>query len=71
MLSIPMRPRRCAKGLEDMFIGYRLGVSDRLARKLSTTSATESMISIARDTTRNVRRWCAAGMPTPKAASGA
>jgi len=54
-----------------MFTVRRLGVSDRLARTLSTTNAIESMISVARDTTRNVKhwrdgtmikRWCAAGM---------
>ena len=59
------------EGLEQMFTVRRLGVSDRLARTLSTTNAIESMISIARDTTRNVKhwrdgkmikRWCAAGM---------
>jgi putative transposase len=59
------------EGLEDMFTVRRLGVSDRLARTLSTTNAIESMISVARDTTRNVKnwrdgkmikRWCAAGM---------
>jgi transposase-like protein len=59
------------EGLEQMFTVRRLGVSDRLARTLSTTNAIESMISIARDTTRNVKhwrdgkmikRWCATGM---------
>ena len=46
-------------------------MSDRLARTLSSTNAIESMISVARDTTRNVKHWrdgkmikrsCAAGM---------
>lgn len=59
------------EGLEQMFTVRRLGVSDRLARTLSSTNAIESMISVARDTTRNVKhwrdgkmikRWCAAGM---------
>ena len=59
------------EGLEDMFTVRRLGVSDRLARTLSSTNAIESLISVARDTTRNVKnwrdgkmikRWCAAGM---------
>jgi len=40
-----------------MFTVRRLGVSDRLARSLSTTNAAESMISVARDTTRRVKRW--------------
>lgn len=45
------------EGLDEMFTVRRLGVSDRLARSLSCTNAVESMISIARDTTRNVKRW--------------
>jgi putative transposase len=54
-----------------MFTVRRLGVSDRLARSLSSTNAIESMISVARDTTRRVKRWrdgamvkrwCAAGI---------
>jgi hypothetical protein len=49
----------------------RLGISDRLARSLTNTNMIESMISISRDTARNVKRWrdgtmikrwCAAGM---------
>jgi transposase-like protein len=59
------------EGLEDMFTVRRLGVTGRLAATLTTTNCVESMISIARDTTKNVRRWrdgkmikrwCAAGM---------
>jgi putative transposase len=59
------------EGLEDMFTVRRLGVGGRLAVSLTNTNCIESMISIARDTTRNVRRWrdgkmikrwCAAGM---------
>ncbi len=45
------------EGLDEMFTVRRLGVSDRLARSLSTTNAVESMISVARDTTRRVKRW--------------
>ena len=45
------------EGLEEMFTVRRLGVSDRLARSLSSTNVIESMISIGRDTTRNVKRW--------------
>jgi hypothetical protein len=49
----------------------RLGVGGRLAASLTNTNCIQSMISIGRDTTRNVRRWrdgkmskrwCAAGM---------
>jgi hypothetical protein len=34
-----------------------LGVSQRLAWTLTSTNAVESMISVARTTTRNVKRW--------------
>lgn len=59
------------EGLEEMFTVRRLGVGDRLAKTLTNTNAIESMISIARTTARNVKRWrdgtmvkrwCAAGM---------
>ena len=49
----------------------RLGVSPTLARTLRSTNCIESMISIARTHSRNVKnwqngtmalRWCAAGM---------
>jgi len=45
------------EGLEDMFSVRRLGVGDRLARSLTNTNMIESMISVGRDTTRNVKRW--------------
>ena len=55
-----------------MFTVRRLGIDGTLARTLVCTNMIESMISIARTTTRNVkrwrdendmrRRWCAAGM---------
>ena len=59
------------EGLEDMFTVRRLGVGGRLTASLTNTNCIESMISIARDTTKNVKRWrdgkmikrwCAAGM---------
>ena len=60
------------EGLEDMFTVRRLGIDGTLARTLVCTNMIESMISIARTTTSNVkrwrdendmrRRWCAAGM---------
>ena len=43
--------------MEEIFTVRRLGVSDRLARTLISTNPLESMISIARATTRNVKRW--------------
>jgi transposase-like protein len=45
------------EGLADMFTVRRLGVEGRLARTLMTTNPIESMISIARTTMRNVKRW--------------
>jgi hypothetical protein len=45
------------EGLEDMFTVRRLGITGTLARTLTTTNAVESMISIARTTARNVKRW--------------
>ena len=59
------------EGLEEMFTVRRLGVTGTLLRTLKSTNPIESMISIARTTTGNVkrwrdgemrRRWCAAGM---------
>jgi putative transposase len=59
------------EGLEEMFTVRRLGITGRLAATLTNTNCIESMISVARDTTRNVKRWrdgkmikrwCAAGM---------
>jgi putative transposase len=58
-------------GVEDMFTVRRLGVGGRLATSLTDANCIESMLSIARDTTRNlkrwrdgkmIQRWCAAGM---------
>jgi putative transposase len=45
------------EGLEEMFTVRRLGISQRLTRTLTSTNPVESMISIARTTTRNVKRW--------------
>jgi putative transposase len=45
------------EGLEDMFTVRRLGVGGALAKTLTTTNCIESMISIARRTTRRVTRW--------------
>jgi hypothetical protein len=55
-----------------MFTVRSLGIDGTLARTLVCTNMIESMISIARTTTRNVkrwrdegdmrRRWCAAGL---------
>lgn len=59
------------EGLAEMFTVRRLGVTGTLAKTLRSTNPIESMISTARVTTGNVkrwrdgemrRRWCAAGM---------
>ena len=59
------------EGLHDTLTVLRLGVPPTLARTLRSTNAVESMISIARDCSANVKRWrdgqmalrwCAAGM---------
>jgi putative transposase len=45
------------EGLEDMFAVRRLGIDGALARSLTNTNMIESMISVAKSTTRNVKRW--------------
>jgi putative transposase len=59
------------EGLAETLTVLRLGVPPTLARTLRSTNSIESMISIARDHSRNVKnwqsgnmalRWCAAGM---------
>ena len=59
------------EGLHETLTVLRLDVPPTLARTLRSTNAVESMISIARDHSRNVKRWrdgqmalrwCAAGM---------
>ena len=58
------------EGLEDMFTVRRLGVGGRLAASLTNTNCIESMISIARDTTKNVKRWRDGKMTTRWRAAG-
>jgi transposase-like protein len=59
------------EGLAETLTVLRLGVPPTLARTLRSTNAVESMISICRDHSRNVKhwrdgqmalRWCAAGL---------
>ena len=59
------------EGMKETLTVLRLGVPPTLARTLRSTNAIESMISICRDSSRNVKhwrdgqmalRWCAAGM---------
>jgi transposase-like protein len=58
------------EGLWEIFTIRRLKVSDRLARSLGCTNAIESMISVLRSTTRNVKRWRDAEMIERWAAAG-
>lgn len=58
------------EGLDDMFSVRRLGVGDRLARSLTNTNMIESMISVGRTTTRNVKRWRDGTMVKRWAAAG-
>ena len=58
------------EGLEDMFTVRRLGVNDRLARSLTNTNMIESMISVGRSTTHNVKRWRDGTMVKRWAAAG-
>lgn len=45
------------EGLEEMFTARRLGVTDALAKTVTNTNCIESMISVARTTMHNVKRW--------------
>jgi transposase-like protein len=45
------------EGLDELFTVARLGITGTLARSLTSTNPIESMISIARTTNRNVKRW--------------
>jgi transposase-like protein len=67
----PDAARSMLEGLDEMFTVRRLGIDGRLAATLTNTNCIESMISVGRDTTANVKRWrdgkminrwCAAGM---------
>jgi putative transposase len=58
------------EGLDDMFTVRRLGVSDRLAKTLTSTNPIESMISVGRTTTGNVKRWRERTMVKRWAAAG-
>jgi putative transposase len=70
-LAHPDAAASLREGLDEMFTVAIIGASPLLRRSLSTSNAIESMISIARTTTSNVKnwkngsmakRWCAVGM---------
>jgi hypothetical protein len=52
MTGVPLRD-----GLEDACTVRRFGVGGRLAANLTNTNRIQSMTSMARGTTRNVKRW--------------
>jgi putative transposase len=68
------------EGMDETLTVLRLGVPPTLARTLRSTNAVESMISICRTKSGNVKRWrdgqmalrwCAAGMVEPASSSAA
>ena len=68
------------EGMAETLTVLRLGIPPTLARTLRSTNSIESMISIARAHSRNVKnwqngtmalRWCAAGMVEPASNSAA
>jgi transposase-like protein len=58
------------EGLEETLTVTRLGITGSLARSLKTTNPIESMISIARTTSRNVKRWRSGKMALRWTAAG-
>ncbi len=58
------------EGLEETLTVTRLGITGSLARSLRTTNPIESMISIARTTARNVKRWRSGKMALRWTAAG-
>ncbi len=72
----PSAANSLREGLGETLTVLRLGVPPTLARTLRSTNAIESMISICRERSKNVKRWrdgqmalrwCAAGMVEAKA----
>jgi hypothetical protein len=68
--SHPSAAASIREGLEEMFTVRRLGISEALERTLLTTNPVESMISIARTTQRNVKKWTDAAMVRRWTAAG-
>jgi transposase-like protein len=58
------------EGLEETLTVTRLHITGSLARSLKTTNPIESMISIARSTARNVKRWRSGKMALRWTAAG-
>jgi len=58
------------EGLEETLTVTKLGVTGSLQRSLKTTNPIESMISVARTTSRNVKRWRSGKMALRWTAAG-
>jgi len=58
------------EGLEETLTVIRLGLPPSLLRTFKTTNPVESIISIARDAHRNVKRWCSGEMTLRWVAAG-
>jgi len=56
-LAHPGAAASLREGLEETLTVTRMGLPSSLLRTFKSTNPIESMISIARDTTRNVKRW--------------
>lgn len=56
-LAHPGAAASLREGLEETLTVTRLGLPPSLARTFKSTNPIESMISIASDATRNVKRW--------------
>ncbi len=66
----PSAANSIREGLQEMFTVRRLGLSESLEQTLTNTNCVESMISIARTTQRNVKRWRDASMARRWTAAG-
>ncbi len=63
----PSAARSLREGMNETLTLHRLGVPEILRRSLQSTNIIESAISVARDRTRNVKRWPDGGERSPKA----
>jgi len=69
-LAHPGAAASILEGLEETLTVTRLHISGSLHRSLKTTNPIESMISIARSTSRNVKRWRSGEMALRWTAAG-
>lgn len=53
----PDAARSLREGMDDTLTLTRLGIDGQLAKTLSSTNPSESMIGVVRRTQRNVKRW--------------